>query len=117
MSATPRIPDVALINLSFLLALKEAVSRNPAEACYKFNLKQADLPVIRDLGVAAIESLALDINESLVTLRYTGEDLLDLIKTPPALRSVYTAVRHRVEPAGPRRPAAAPASTLEPHAN
>ena len=101
MSGTPRIPDIALVNLSYLLALKEAASRDPVGACYKFNLKQADISLIRDLSVDAIETLALGINESLVTLRYTGQDLVDLIRTPPALRSVFTAVRDLVEPGEP----------------
>jgi len=119
MSATPRIPDVALINLSFLLALKEAVSRNPAQACCRFNLNPSDVAVIKELGVDAIEALSLDINEPLVMLRYTGEDLVALIKTPPGLRAVFTAVRDHVEPVDsrtPRKPSSPPAKTRDPRA-
>jgi hypothetical protein len=33
-----------------------------------------------------------------VTLRYTGEDLRDLLRTPPALRNIFATLRELVEP-------------------
>jgi hypothetical protein len=100
--ATTRVPDFALINLGFLLALKEAVVRDPVEASHRFRLHPSDAAVIRDLGFDALESLALGLDECIVTLRYTGQDLRDLIMTPPALRSIFVAVRELVEPASAR---------------
>lgn len=100
------VPDFALINLGFLLALKEAVMRNPVEACQRFRLHPSDAAVIRDLTFDTVESLALGLDESIVTLRYTGKDLRDLVSTPPALRSIFAGVRELVEtaPGRPRRP-------------
>jgi hypothetical protein len=103
--ATDRVPDIALINLGFLLALKEAVVRDPARACYQFRLDPADAAMIADLAFDALESLALGVDESLVTLRYTGRDLADLVKTPSALRNVFATLRQLVEPMpGAREP-------------
>ena len=93
-----RVSDIALINLGFLLALKEAVVRDPVQACYQFRLHPNDAAVIGELGFDALESLALGLDESLVTLRYTGADLRDLIRTPPALRNIFATVRELVEP-------------------
>ena len=92
------VPDFALINLGFLLALKEAVMRNPVQACQQFRLHPSDAAVVRDLTFDRLESLALGLEESIVTLRYTGQDLRDLVTTPPALRSVFAGVRELVEP-------------------
>ncbi len=106
--ANTRVPDFALINLGFLLALKEAVVRDPLQACYRFRLHPSDAAVIRDLGFDALESLALGLDESIVTLRYTGEELRDLVTTPPGLRSLFAAVREVVEAAPPRQGRSSP---------
>ena len=100
--ANARVSDIALINLGFLLALKEAVVRDPVQACYQFRLHPSDAAVIGDLGFDALESLALGLDESIVTLRYTGQDLCDLLKTPPALRNIFASVRELVEPVSAR---------------
>ena len=92
-----RVPDIALINLGFLLALKDAVMRNPVLACQEFRLHPADAAVVRDLTFDRLESLALGLDGPIVTLRYTGRDLLDLVTTHPALRSVFAGVRALVE--------------------
>lgn len=101
--ADTRVPDVALINLGFLLALKEAVMRDLVQACYQFRLHPADAALIKDLGFDALESVALGLDESIVTLRYTGQDLCDLINTPPALRNIFATVRELVEPMSARQ--------------
>jgi hypothetical protein len=103
-----RVPDIALINLGFLLALKEAVIRDPAQACYQFRLDTSDAAVIGNLDFDALESLALGLDESIVTLRYTGQDLCDLIKTPPALRNIFATVRELIEPTSIRQNPCAP---------
>ena len=96
--ANAQLTDIALINLGFLLALKEAVVRDPVQACYQFRLHPSDAAVIGELGFDTLESLALGLDESIVTLRYTGQDLRDLLKTPPPLRNVFATVRLLVEP-------------------
>ena len=106
--ANARVSDIALINLGFLLALKEAVVRDPVQACYQFRLHPNDAAVIGDLGFDALESLALGLDESIVTLRYTGEDLRDLLTTPPALRNIFATVRELVEPVRARHRPASP---------
>lgn len=98
-----RVPDIALINLGFLLAIKEAVMRDPVQACYQFRLNASDVAVIRDLGFDALESLALGLDDCIVTLRYSGQDLVDLLKTPPALRNIFATVRELVEPVPARQ--------------
>jgi hypothetical protein len=95
--ANLRVSDVALINLGFLLALKEAVVRDPVQASYQFRLHPSDAAIIGELGFDALESLALGLDQSIVTLRYTGQDLRDLVKTPPALRNIFATVRELVE--------------------
>ena len=100
--ANTRVPDVALINLGFLLALKEAVVRDPVQAYYQFRLHPSDATVVGNLGFDALESLALGLDQSIVTLRYTGQDLHDLIRTPSALRNIFATVRELVEPASAR---------------
>jgi hypothetical protein len=106
--ADTRVSDIALINLGFLLALKEAVVRDPVQACYQFRLQPNDAALIGELGFDALESLALGLDESIVTLRYTGQDLRDLVKTPPALRNIFATVRELVEPLLPRQRPSAP---------
>ena len=106
--ANTRVPDIALINLGFLLALKEAVVRDPVQAYYQFRLHPSDAAVIGDLGFDALESLALGLDQSIVTLRYTGQDLHDLIRTPPALRNIFATVRELVEPISARPGRSAP---------
>ena len=106
--ANTRVPDIALINLGFLLALKEAVVRDPVQAYYQFRLHPSDAAVIGDLGFDALESLALGLDQSIVTLRYTGQDLHDLIRTPPALRNIFATVRELVEPVSARPGRSAP---------
>jgi hypothetical protein len=106
--ANARVSDIALINLGFLLALKEAVVRDPVQACYQFRLHPNDAAVIGELGFDALESLALGLDESIVTLRYTGEDLRDLLKTPPALRNIFATVRELIEPLHSRPRSATP---------
>ena len=103
-----QLSDIALINLGFLMALKEAVVRDPVQACYQFRLQPSDAAAIGELGFDALESLALGLDESIVTLRYTGQDLRDLLKTPPPLRNIFATVRLQVEPLL-ARPAAASA--------
>jgi len=49
----------------------------------------------------------LGLDDSIVTLRYTGQDLVDLLKTPPALRNIFATVRQLVEPV-PVRPSQSP---------
>ena len=112
--ANTRVPDFALINLGFLLALKDAVMRDPVEACQRFRLHPSDAAVVRDLSFDTLESLALGLDESIVTLRYTGQDLRDLVTTPPALRSIFAGVRELVE-AGPGRPRRSPLVDRQPH--
>ena len=68
----------------------------------------SDSSVIRDLGFDALESLALGLDDSIVTLRYTGQDLVGLLKTPPALRSIFATVRERVEPVPTRHSQSSP---------
>jgi hypothetical protein len=84
------------------LALKEAVVRDPVQAYYQFRLHPSDATVVGNLGFDALESLALGLDQSIVTLRYTGQDLHDLIRTPPALRNIFATVRELVEPVSPR---------------
>ena len=110
--ANTRVPDFALINLGFLLALKEAVMRNPVQACQQFRLHPSDAAVVRDLSFDTLESVALGLDESIVMLRYTGQDLRDLVTTPPALRSIFAGVRELVEARPARsRPADRPLHT------
>jgi hypothetical protein len=90
-----------LINLGFLMALKEAVVRDPVQASYQFRLHRAT-PPFRDLGFDAPGVARPGLDESIVTLRYTGQDLCDLIKTPPALRNIFASVRELVEPMSAR---------------
>jgi len=108
--ANAHVSDIALINLGFLLALKEAVVRDPVQACYQFRLQPSDAAVIGELAFDALESLALGLDESIVTLRYTGQDLRDLIQTPPALRNIFATVRELVEPLRARPRPSAPVS-------
>lgn len=106
--ANAQLSDIALINLGFLLALKDAVVRDPVQACYQFRLQPGDAAVIGELGFDALQSLALGVDESIVTLRYTGQDLRDLLKTPPALRNIFATVRLQVEPHLTKAAAATP---------
>jgi len=95
------VPDFALINLGYLLALKDAAMRNTARACQQYRMDPADAAVVRDLPFDTLESLALGLDESIVTLRYTGRDLRDLVTTPPALRGVFAGIRELVEVRAP----------------
>lgn len=90
MSTGVQIPDIQLINLTLLLAIYANVNRDPAAACYQFNLRAEDVSYFKDLGIERIQSLVASVDQCLFTFR---KDLLDLLAAPPGLAGVLAAVR------------------------
>lgn len=100
MSTAVQIPDIQLINLTYLLAIVTSACRNPAQTCYRFNLEAADVHYIQSLSIDKIQALVANLDQCLFVVR---RDLLRLIDAPAGLASVLSAVRGAPDQDGPPR--------------
>lgn len=79
------IPDVQLINLAVILAVQADMRRNPAEACFKYNLCAADVPFFESLGADQLWALVGNLNQCIFQLR---PELLRLAIVPPGMAGI-----------------------------
>jgi len=84
---------VHLLNLQFLVALRDALRADPAQASYEYGIDVATAEVIRHASDERLRALSYSLDRALFTLRFGGSDLCDLLQRPPALRGLLVTVR------------------------
>jgi hypothetical protein len=91
-SAT-QLNELNLLNLTYLALLQAAAQRDPAQAVYTFGIRYDDVLALRDLSVQALQTLALSADHCLCTLRITPQQIVDIVKSPPALAGALVTSR------------------------
>ena len=84
---------VHLLNLQFLVALRDALRADPAQASYEYGIDVATAEVIRHASDEGLRALSYSLDRALFTLRLRGSELCDLLQRPPALRGLLVTVR------------------------
>jgi len=84
---------VHLLNLQFLVALRDALRVDPAQASYEYGIDVATADVIRHASDEGLRDLSYSLDRALFTLRLAGSDLHELMQRPPALRGLLVTVR------------------------
>ena len=84
---------VHMLNLHFLVAVREALRADPAQASYEYGIDIATADVLRQATDEALRSLSHSLDRALFTLRVRGKDLAGLLQRPSPLRGVLHAVR------------------------
>jgi hypothetical protein len=93
MSTLSAPTDVQILNLAFLQAIQSAIHRDPAQACYRFGLKPGDVEFFGSLRFDALQALALTLDQSVVGLRFSPEDLAEFAASPPSIAGLLAMVR------------------------
>jgi hypothetical protein len=84
---------VHLLNLQFLVALRDALRADLAQASYEYGIDVATANVIRNASDEGLRALSYSLDRALFTLRLGGNDLHDLMQRPAALRGLLVTVR------------------------
>jgi hypothetical protein len=95
-TARPRrqaLSAVHLLNLQFLVAMRDALRADAAQASFEFGIDVATAEVVRQASDEGLRALSYTIDRALFTLRLRGTELADLLQRPPALRGLLATVR------------------------
>lgn len=84
---------VHLLNLQFLVALRDALRADPAQASYEYGIDVATADVVRHASDEGLRTLSYSVDRALFTLRLRGSELAELLQKPPPLRGLFAAVR------------------------
>lgn len=84
---------VHLLNLQFLVALRDALRADPAQASYEYGIDVATAELIRHASDEGLRALSYSLDRAIFTLRLRGSELCDLLQRPPALRGLLVTVR------------------------
>ena len=84
---------VHMLNLSFLVAMREALRADPAQASYEYGIDVATAELLRQATDDGLRSLSHSLDRSLFILRVRGKELAGLLQKPTHLRGVLFAVR------------------------
>jgi hypothetical protein len=84
---------VQLLNLQFLVALRDAVRADPAQASYEYGIDVATADIVRHASDDGLRMLSYSADRALFTLRLRGSELAELLRKPPPLRGLLAAVR------------------------
>lgn len=84
---------VHLLNLQFLVALRDALRADAAQASYEYGIDVATAEVVRQASDEGLRTLSYSLDRALFTLRLRGTELADLLQRPPALRGLLATVR------------------------
>jgi hypothetical protein len=87
-------------NLNCLVLLRDAIRRDPVLACYEHGLTKESANCYGAASDEELLNLAYSVDVSLFVPRFANHDLRAMLKTPPAVRGIRTAV-------SPNRPAQA----------
>ena len=93
---TPRrqaLSAVHLLNLQFLVALRDALRADTAQASYEYGIDVATAEVIRHASDEGLRTLSYSLDRAIFTLRLRGSELCDLLQRPAALRGLLVTVR------------------------
>jgi hypothetical protein len=95
---------VHLLNLQFLIAVRDALRADAAQASYEYGIDVATAEVVRQASDEGLRALSYSLDRALFTLRLRGTELADLLQRPPALRGLLATVREgRAGPASGHR--------------
>ena len=84
---------VHLLNLQFLVAVRDALRTDPAQASYEYGIDVATADVLRHASDEGLRTLSYSLDRALFTLRLGGNELHDLMQRPPVLRGLLVTVR------------------------
>ena len=99
---TQALTSVHLLNLQFLVAVRDALQADAVQAAYDFGIDVATAEAIRQASDERLRALSSSLDRSIFTLRLRGAELAEILQKPAALRTVFAAVRE--PPRGPQRP-------------
>ncbi len=94
---------VHMLNLHFLVALRDALRTDPTQASYEYGIDVSTAEIVRQASDEGLRSLSCSFDRALFTLRFRGTELSDILQRPPALRGLFAAVRD-----SPHNPSSAP---------
>jgi len=84
---------VHVLNLQFLVTLRDALRADPAQASYDYGIDVATAEIVRLASDEGLRTLSYSFDRALFTLRLRGSELADLLQKPPPLRGLLAAVR------------------------
>jgi len=87
------LSPVHLLNLQFLVTVREALKADPVQAAYDFAIDVATADAIRHASDDRLRALSCALDGSIFTLRLRGAELAEILQKPAALRAVFAAVR------------------------
>ena len=90
MTTLQSLPDLSILNLTYLLKIQSDAHKDAVQACYRYGLHHDVLVRIRDIPVDRIAALAANLDQSLFAMR---TELLDIADVPPALSGMLGSVR------------------------
>ncbi len=84
---------VHVLNLQFLVGLRDALRVDAAQASYEYGIDVATAEVVRQASDEGLRTISYSLDRALFTLRLRGTELADLLQRPPALRGLLVTVR------------------------
>ena len=90
MTTLQSLPDLSILNLTYLLKIQSDANKDAVQACYRYGLHNDVITRIRDIPVDRIAALAASLDQSLFAMR---TELLDIADVPPALSGMLGSVR------------------------
>jgi len=84
---------VHLLNLQFLVVLRDALRADAAQASYDYGIDIATAEIVRLASDEGLRALSYSFDRALFTLRLRGSELAELLQKPPPLRGLLAAVR------------------------
>lgn len=88
--ANPNMTDLQLINVTLLSAIRNCANQDPTDACYKFNIRSADLPYWKNLTTDKMFAIAANMDECLFTIR---PDIYEILNLQPQLAALIATAR------------------------
>jgi hypothetical protein len=85
--------SVVSLNLMYLLALRDAAAKDPAQACYEFGLTREELEQLQSLGFDSVYAIAKAMDRCMVSLRVSVSDLRRLSTVPRPLAGIMASMR------------------------
>jgi hypothetical protein len=89
------LSPIHLLNLQFLINVREALKADPVQAAYDFAIDIATADSIRHASDDRLRALSCALDGSIFTLRLRGMELAEILQMPAELRAVFAAVRER----------------------
>jgi hypothetical protein len=100
---------VHLQNFQFLVALREALRADAAQASYEYGVDVATANVVRHASDEGLRALSYSVDRAVFTLRLRGTEIADLLRRPAVLRGLLVTVRESKAKRSARRRSAVPA--------